>query len=167
MGKSLKRLGDDLDEAERAVSAMMFADRGTYDLSPDSVAFVDYITIMQWRHDAELAYGFAVTEREREKREKFKNRKTPIKTRDAFRLRDRKFEAECRVDEIVAARPEFATLREFIDANATFVTADAIYDLAQERYNSEEQAARRRDAADRASNIVRRRPRRKSSEVHL
>jgi hypothetical protein len=144
---SLKMLGDRLDEAERAVSAMMSADRGTYFFSPDSVPFEGYVAIMHRRHVAELAYGRAVTERSRAARERYRNRKTTPRARDAIKLRDKMYETEAHLDEIIAARPEFATTREFIDANAAFTVAGAIYDYAQERYNSDEAVSRRRDAA--------------------
>lgn len=163
MGKTLKRLGDELDEAERAVSAMMSADRGNYFFSPDSVPFDEYVAIMKRRHDAEGAYGQAVTERERAKRERFKNRKTPMTSRDGLRLRNERDFAEIRIDEIVAARPDFATMREFIDANAAYIAADAIFDCAQEMYRSQLAIARR----DKTSNTVRKFYRRKSNEVHL
>src|SRR5438067_1506764 len=114
---SIARLGKELDKAESAVNAMMAADKGTYFFSPDSVPFEEYVAIMHRRHEAELAYGRAVTERSRAAREKFRNRKTPIRSRDAFKLRDKMYQAEALVDEIEAARPEFATSREFIDAD--------------------------------------------------
>jgi hypothetical protein len=167
MARNLKRLGDELDEAEREMLTMMAADRGTYFFSPDSVPFEKYVAIMKRLHDAEIAYGREVTERSRARRGRYRNRKTPPRGGDAFKLRDKKYEAEARIDEIVAARPEFATKREFIDANAAFIEADVIYDYAQAMYNSKEQAAKRRDAADRASNVVRKRYSRKSNEVHL
>ena len=144
---NLARLGRELDEAERAVSAMMSADRGTYFFSPDSVPFKEYVAIMHRRHVAELAYGSAVTGRSRAAREKFRNRKTAPRARDAIKLRDKMYEAEALIDEIEAARPDFATMREFIDANAAFTVASAIYDYAQERYNSDEAQSRRRNAA--------------------
>ena len=72
---NLKRLGDELDDAERAMSAMFEADTHTYFYSPDSVPFKTYVAIMKRHHDAELAYGQAVTERLEAAREKFRNRK--------------------------------------------------------------------------------------------
>jgi hypothetical protein len=159
----LKRLGDELDEAEAVRSAMWAADKGTFAFSPDSVTFAEFERIMKRYHDAELAYGAAVTERSLAVREKYRARKTAPRSFEAFKLRDKRFAAECLIDEIVAARPEFATAREFIDANAAFIVADAIYDMAERRY----QAARRRDAVDPSSIVVRHHPRRKPSEVRL
>jgi hypothetical protein len=164
---SIARLGKKLDEAERAVSAMMAADRGTYFFSPDSVPFEEYERIMHRRHVAKLEYGEALAERNKAAREKFRNRKAPIRARDAFKLRDTKFAAEDHYDTLAALGPDFYTERELLDANAAFTLADWKFDHAQERYNSEEIAARRRDAADRAANIVRTNYHRKPVEVHL
>jgi hypothetical protein len=144
---NLARLGRDLDNAERAVSAMWAADKGSFTFSPDSVSFEEFERIMQRHHDAELVYGQAMTDRSRAAREKFKARKRAPRSRDAFRLREKLYEAGAHLDEIIECRPELATLREFIDAQAAFNEADAIYDYAEAMYNSEESASRRRDAA--------------------
>jgi hypothetical protein len=164
---SIARLGKKLDEAERAVSAMMAADRGTYFFSPDSVPFEEYERIMHRRHVAKLEYGEALAERNRAARENFRNRKTPPRPRDAFKLRDKKFETEERVDMFEELGPGFYTAREFLDANAAFTLADAIWDYAQEKYQSADRSRHSRDAADRAANIVRKTYRRKPVEVHL
>ena len=156
MAKSLKQLGDELDAAESAVSVMMSDDSGTYFFSPDNVSFEEYEAIMKRRHDAELAYGLAVVERERVKRDRFKNRKTPLTSADGFRLNAAKVKAEARIDEIVAARPDFATMREFIDANAAYVTSELNLDRALDEFFERDQIARRRELSDRANNIVRR-----------
>lgn len=131
---NLKVLGDRLDEAERAVSAMWAADCGTYSFSPDSVSFEEFERLMKRQHDAVLAYGEAVTERSRAVREKFKSQNKLLRARDAVKLRDKMYEAEARIDLFEELGPDFYTKREFIDANAAFVVADWIWDHAQERY---------------------------------
>ena len=85
----------------------------------------------------------------------------------AVKLKDQMYSALERLDEIIELDPDLTTKRDFLDANSAYALAVSLFDIAEQKYQSEDAAARRRDAADRASNIVRRTYRRKSVEVHL
>jgi hypothetical protein len=152
MGKtSLKRLGDELDEAEREVAAMLAADRGTYFFSPDSVPFEEYVARMHRQHLAYLAYSGALTERNTIAKEKFRNRKRPPRMGDAKKYRDAKYETEDRYDTFAKLGPDFYTKREWLDASSAFAIADWKWDAANEHY----QRAEREAIADRAAGINR------------
>jgi hypothetical protein len=149
--REIRKLGDALDEAERAVSAMWAADRGTYTFSPDCVPFAEFERIMKGYHDAKCAYGQAVTARNLYQVCKLENSKRMPKSDDKHALDDAKYAAEARIDELEELGPDFYTHREFIDANAAFTLADQRFDIAEAKYQSEEAASRRRDAAYRAA----------------
>lgn len=103
-------------------------------------------------HLAFAAYGEAITARNLYHQCKFENLKRAPKAADKFELNAVRFMAEERIDEIVAARPEFATAREFIDANAAFMLAKAKHDIAERKFQEHQRQAR----ADKRDNINRR-----------
>jgi hypothetical protein len=160
---TLARLGKELDSAERENFRAWKAYYIIYFLSPDAISLEEYTRIKTRYQDAERAYGDAVTERSHAVQEKFRNRKTPVRADDEFKLYDAKWMAEEKLDRIIVCRPDLATRREFIDANAKFIEAEDAYFFAKEKFQSDDRQAR----ADRASNIVRKSYHRKPQEVHL
>jgi hypothetical protein len=152
MGKSkLTRLGDELDEAERSVAQMMADDCGSYDLSPDSVPFEEYVERMHRQHMAYLAYSGALTELNTIAKERFRNRKRPPRMCDAAKYRDAKHETEDRYDTFEKLGSDFVTRREWLDASSAFALADWKWDEANAHY----QRAERQALADRAAGINR------------
>jgi hypothetical protein len=150
--RQIRKRRDALDNAESAVSDMWSRDRGTYSFSPDSVTFKKFEALMHRRHVAEIAYGSAITDRNLYLRVKAENRKTTPTQAAGIKLRDKMYAAEDHLDEIIAARPEFATVREFIDANAAFVLAMDLYDIAERQFQDRQRQSR----ADKRANINRR-----------
>jgi hypothetical protein len=165
--RMIKKLAAALDSAECALSAVWLSDHGTFAFSPDSLSYERWCILSHRFHKLKGAYTTAVGDRNRAARARARNRKTPPKSRDKFALEDRMHEAADRLDVIEAMRPDFATARELIDANASFLLADSLLDIAQEHYQNAASLRRRQNRADAASNIVRVSHRRKSHEVHL
>lgn len=148
---NLASLGNALDRAERNVAAMMRADCGTYDLSPDSVPFEEYVRLMHVQHLAYLAYSGALTERNTIAKEKFRNRKRPPRMRDAQKYSDAKYVTEDRYDLLDKLGPDFSTKREWLDASSAFALADWKWDEANAHY----QRAERQAIADKRAGINR------------
>jgi len=119
--RAIKRLGDALDIAEH------FGGR--------------------FYQSALIKYGEAVTARKLYQECKFENSKRIPKSADKHELEAALAAAEERIDMIEAMRPDFATAREFIDANADYMLAEARCEIAQSKYASDEGASRRRNAA--------------------
>ena len=152
MGKSnLKRLGDELDDAERDVAEMMADDCGSYFFSPDSVPFDEYAARMHRQHMAYLAYSGALTELNTIAKDKFRNRKRAPRMSDAPKYRDAMYATEDRCDLFEKLGSDFVTKREWLDASSAFALADWKWDAANDHY----QRAEREAIADRAAGINR------------
>jgi hypothetical protein len=145
--REIKKLGAALDRAE--------IERGDNDASRHRF----YVLAME--------YGTALAARNLYKRCKLENSTRIPTNRDAIKLRNEMHAAMIRIDELDDLGPEFSTRREFLDANSASAFAISAYEISEQKYQSDEAAARRRNAADRASNVIYHRPSRKPVEVHL
>ncbi len=113
-----------------------------------------------------LEYGQALAARNLYRRCKAENAERVPTHRDAIKLKGRIYGALAHLEELEELDSDLVTKRDFLEANSAYALAIALFDIAEQKYQTQEATARRRDAADRASNIVRRTYRRKS-EVHL
>ncbi len=146
-GREIKKLGAALDDAERVR------------LDDVDTRHAFYVLGME--------YGQALRARNLYRRCRAENAKRVPTNRDAVKLKGQMFDALERLDDLAELDPDLTTKRDFLDANSAYALAVSLFDIAEQKYQSEDAAARRRDAADRASNIVRRTSRRKPVEVHL
>lgn len=139
--RTIARLAGELDRAEQACS------RFEVDLT---MTCEQHYARCDRLNEVEMEYGRAIAARDLAARVKAENRKTP-RANDAFKLRDAKYAAQDRLDLIEECRPEFATRRELLDANAAAVLAERLYEIAENKF----QDAERQALADKRAGIVR------------
>jgi hypothetical protein len=84
--------------------------------------------------EAKDRYADAVYARVDYEKYKLENSKRVPKSSDKIALETAKYEAEQRVDLINDMRPHFASVREFIDANAALMLADHAFDVAKTKF---------------------------------
>jgi hypothetical protein len=156
--RTIARLAGELERAEQEHDQLLrviaiCGPNWAQSLDPDEIAEVNAeelgIHCRYW--DAEIAYSRANAARDLVARVRAEDRKTPPRAADAFKLRDAKYEALARLDLIKQCRPEFATTRELLDANAAAVLAAELYEIAERKFQDAERQAR----ADRSAGIVR------------
>ena len=155
----IAKLGDALDRAERRKNQLVdtaeFCGPLADDIPPDEVAAIiaDDEAIRTQYRAAHWAYAEAVTERVHHQMRRLENSKCVPKSGDRIPLEAARWTAEDRVELIDAMYPQFASAREFIDANAAFMIAEHAYEVARDKF----QEAAREDVADKRAGIVRRR----------
>lgn len=103
------------------------------------------------RHDAALEYSDAVGARTHIARIKKDNSKRAPTASEGHKIKDAASKAAVHLHELCEAGPDFYTTREIIDARAAVVLTDALFEIAQEKF----QDAERQGRADRAAGIVR------------
>jgi hypothetical protein len=144
--REIKKLGGALDRAELQ-RGDMWADE--YDAERLTFADIaDYIDAIHHAfHVAQMDYGQALDARNLYLRCKFENSKRIPTHQNSLKLMGEMQEARADVDELEELGPDFYTRREFLDANAASALAISLYSIAKQKYESEEAAARRRNAA--------------------
>jgi hypothetical protein len=153
---NIRTLAKNLDRADSEVAWMWATDRKTFTFTPDSVPLEEYTTACDRLHAATTAYGAAAWDRARAARDKFRDRKSiPATAKFAVKLRGDKYEAMYQLDAITERGYLYKTEREVIDANIVLWLADQKYEIAQEKYQSEEAMRRRQNRADKAAGVVR------------
>src|SRR5690348_2692319 len=136
MAKSLSQLSADLSKAERDLDHAWatIVDPARCLLRPDSISAEEHDRLCHARFVAERNYQVAVWKRAFAKREQFRNRKATPRACDAIKLRDQKYAAQVRFDELNDLGPEFYKKAEWHDARAAAWLAEELYDIAEAKF---------------------------------
>ncbi|UGA43750.1 hypothetical protein HU230_0036805 [Bradyrhizobium quebecense] len=141
--RTIAKLGDVLDRAEHAADHVWDGDGGTYWGSPDTMPIERYYAICDRRHQAEIEYSRAVNARDHFAQVRAEqSKRTPSHERVA-ELFTAMAHANYHLDIIERCRPDFASVREAIDAKAKAIHAEHLYEIALSKYRSAARAARR------------------------
>jgi hypothetical protein len=144
--REMKKLGAALDRAEYERGHMW--DDELINARSKFADADDYVDAVHHRlHVADMAYGQALAARNLYCRCKLENSKRIPTHRDVIKLIGEMQEARADIDGLEELGPDFYTRREFLDANSTSALAISVYSIAEQKYRSEEAAARRRNAA--------------------
>jgi hypothetical protein len=146
----IAKLGAAWDAADDVLANVWRTDCGLYSFSPDSVPFADYEAIEKRCHDAELAYGRAVRDRDMAELVKLQQRKAVPNNRDHDRCSMRRYNARKAQERFEKIGPEFYTRREIIDINNEVVQAVSLEQIAQEKFSMN--ARRQREDARKGIN---------------
>jgi hypothetical protein len=167
---AIAKLGAAYERAERDRNQMVdvaeFCGANWTDGVPaDEVALVlrQEDAIRRRFREAQAAYCDAAYGRVRFLKWKMENSKRRVKSHDKHALDNARYWAEARVDLLTDMCPQFASAREWTDANCAFMLADHAYEVAKDKFEEAERE-RQRDAA---FNIVCVSRRRQPHEVHL
>jgi hypothetical protein len=148
----IRKLGDELDAAEKALEDCWRGDTRRFSFSPDCVPAEVFNRASRRLSAAKMAFGEALAVRSVYLREKFRQRSTPLREADLVRLRDKMYAASDRVDMFEKLKSEFYTKRQWTTANHRLVVADANYESALILYRDQS----RQHKAERRAGIVRR-----------
>jgi hypothetical protein len=130
---------DDLDE------------RGFYNGCACDACWNAIEAIRNRRHDAALEYSDAVGARSLIARIKKENSQRVSTASEGHKIKYAASKAAVHLHELCEAGPDFYTTREMIDARANAHLTDALFEIAQEKF----QDAERQERADKAAGIVR------------
>jgi hypothetical protein len=140
--RQIEKLGAAFDHAEVLTSRAWDGDTGRFSFTPDTMPCERYYAICHRRHKAELAYVRAISARNLSIKCKAENAKRAPQSRDRFALEAAMSAASDHLDLIEKCRPNFATKRELIDANAAAVLAESLFEIAKTKFNEVGRAAR-------------------------
>jgi hypothetical protein len=156
--RAIAKLGAAYERAEQARNQMAdmveFCGPLTSDIPPEEAAAIEAEeeAIRQRHREAQARYTDAVYARVRYLKWKMENSTRRVKSSDEFKLWCTKSATEQRIDLMNDMFPDFASGREWTDANAAFMLADHAYDVAKTKFED----AARENSQDRRAQQARR-----------
>jgi hypothetical protein len=154
----IRQLRDELDAAENSFDRMVYTSNFCGPMGsdiPDDVQAQVHAEEDGIRNRFRLAcdaYRSAIEQRRDYLTFKAENSNTVLTDREGFQLKLRWWSADHDLNEVWAARPEYATMREVIDAGSAARLAKELYDIAETKFQDRQRQAR----FDKKHNIVRR-----------